>query len=208
MASSSNNAAAGGAVDPTSPAVVFYGKRTANGKRTDVSKLRPGDFLSCTQLYKVKDVGNGRVTMVTISTCAEDVGHESHSTVEEDLVEAEYDSLQVHEKIKVNKTQLGRIAAEARGSVVEFKFYKKPTEKRGAELLDNADISTPAKRRKITKEILRGEERVMKCTVLGVNEVTGRADVLDLAIDTPNNKRQVDLRTVERCVFRGRETHV
>jgi hypothetical protein len=196
MASSSSSSS-----DPTSPNVVYNGKRTSGGKRTDVSSVRAGDYLSCTQTYRVTSVGNGKVSMVTLSGG-------SHSTVDNGLVEEEYDSLQTNEEVKVNATQLGQIAANARGSIVEFTFFKKPTDKRAAELLDGADLSTPAKRRKIAKEILRGDKRVIKCNVTGVDEVRGRAEVIDLEIEGPNNRRQVDLRTVERCVFRGRATHL
>lgn len=141
--------------------------------------------------------GNGHVSL----RC---VANGSHSDVREELVAKEFDDLQHYEEVQVTRRQMASICRNARGSVVQFHFYKKPTDARGAQMLDGADISTAAKRRKLCRDILRGEERTMRCVVKGVND-QGRADVVDLEADGEHNSRQVDLRTVDECVFRGRK---
>ena len=176
---------------------IYTGKRTRDGMRVNVEGVSVGDFVSCTQTYRVTGKGNGHVSLRCVS-------NGSHSDVRQELIAKEVDDLQHQEEVKVSRREMAAVCRNARGSVVQFHFFKKPTDARGAQLLDGADLSSAAKRRRVCRDILRGEERTMKCVVKGVND-QGRADVVDLEVDGPHNSRQVDLRTVDVCVFRGRK---
>lgn len=171
-----------------------YNGCAKNESLTDVSELKEGDFVSCTQVYVVTSSGNGHTSLRCLS-------NNSRSDVADRLVATEFHSLQTFEERRVNHTQMAEIVKNAMGSVVELHFRKKPQPKDQADLLDGADVSTAAKRRKLVASILEGPERVMRCTIKCIND-QGRAEVLDH--ENNSEGRQVDLRTVYRCVFRGR----
>ena len=60
-------------------------------------------------------------------------------------------------------------------------------------------MATPAKRRKVVKELTTGKERVMHGHILDTHEL-GRVPVYDLEA---KGERLVDLRTLKWVVLRG-----
>ena len=89
-------------------------------------------------------------------------------------------------------------------------FLKKADAKSVADALDGADLSTQAKRRKLAKELLDGEERVMHAKLKRSAEddtelELGRYKVIDLEKSTPGHPafRLVDTRTVNWVIVDG-----
>lgn len=117
---------------------------------------------------------------------------------------------QYQETQKVTRTRLAQIIEGVGHLPFQVCFLKKTDAKSVADALDGADLSTHAKRRKLAKELLDGEERVMHAKLKrsvedDVEIELGRYKVIDLEQSKPGApaNRLVDTRTVKWLVVDG-----
>lgn len=78
-------------------------------------------------------------------------------------------------------------------------FNKLPNVDEQDAMLDGADLSTSAKRKRVAKDLQVGPERVMHAYALDTHEL-GRIPVFDL---DNNGHRLVDLRTLKWLTFKN-----
>ena len=118
------------------------------------------------------------------------------------ILEAEaVSSNQFTQTKKVARTELARILEQdVRDSVFSVAFTKLPDGADQERTLADADLSTPAKRKRIAKQISVGKERVLHGHLEDLHEL-GRMPVIDLAVTTGSKERLVDLRTMKWLVF-------
>ena len=106
---------------------------------------------------------------------------------------------------KVTRTELARIAEQdIRDTVFSCAFNKLPNQQDQERVLAGADLSTPAKRRKVAKDLSVGPERVLIGHITDTHEL-GRIPVYDLQA---NGERLVDLRTLKWLVFGNKKYEV
>ena len=127
-------------------------------------------------------------------------------------------STQQHTKdVKVTRTQLHNIMANVGHAAFRVTFNKQVAEAAVADALSGADLSTQTKRRKVVKQAMQGEQRVMHARMLRgeTDAELGRWKVVDLeAISDPSSSdkplpvRVVDSRTITELVVEGTRYHV
>lgn len=121
----------------------------------DGSKLVAGEILSRVSYMRV------------VSVCGDTVEVENTDglrwTIDKSLLESEArSSSQFEETKRVTRTELARILeVEVRDSAFSVAFTKAPDAADQEKALDGADLSTPAKRKRVAKELGVGKERVM-----------------------------------------------
>jgi hypothetical protein len=127
-------------------------------------------------------------------------------SVAKSILEAETCSAHQFEDVRrVTRTELARILEqEVRDSVFSACFTKLPDPKDQETLLEGADISTAAKRRRLAKDLSLGKERVIFAYITDTHEM-GRLPVYDLEA---KGERLVDLRTVKWVVFGNKKYEV
>lgn len=115
--------------------------------------------------------------------------------------------------VEVRPSEFERIFKESVGSnVFEVKFTKKPTDQAGVDAIDQSgwDGLDTRKKRKVVRQVLEGEERILVGR-LDINayraidfdpEALGRMQVIDMK-QKPPSKRQVDLRTIKYLTVGG-----
>ena len=121
----------------------------------DASKLKAGDFLSRISYMRVISVDGDSV----------EVENEAgfRWSIARSILEAEaVSSNQFKETKKVTRTELARVMEQdIRDSVFSVAFTKMPDAASQEKTLAEADLSTPAKRRRVAKELGVGKERVL-----------------------------------------------
>jgi hypothetical protein len=160
-------------------------------KKLDASKLKVGDFMSRIQYMKVRSI-NG-------DSCEVEDETGFTWTICNTILEAQaYSSHQFTKIEKVTRTELARIAEQdVRDAAMSCSFTKLPNQADQEKLLAGADISTPAKRKRIAKELGVGATRVMHCHITDSHEL-GRLPVFDLEA---RGERLVDLRSLEWLTY-------
>ena len=115
-----------------------------------------------------------------------------------------------HTVRKASRTQIAKRIEEVGHHPFGICFLKAPDVGAMADRLDNADLQTAAKRRKIAKSMLEGERRVMHARLHrsaedDVEMELGRYRVIDLEKSSPGKPamRLVDTRTVEWLIHDG-----
>ena len=118
------------------------------------------------------------------------------------------------EERKVSLTQIAVIMERLGPLPFCACFLKKVNHTQVADGLEGQDISTKAKRRKVLKELMEGEERVMHARLdrSGEDDVQmelGRYRVIDLEVAPPANaQRLVDTRTIKWLICDGTKYYV
>lgn len=121
----------------------------------DASKLKAGDFLSRISYMRVISVDGDSVEVENEAGFRWSIGR---SIVEAEAVSSD----QFTETQKVTRTELARILeCDVRDSVFSVAFTKLPDAAEQERTLAAADLSTPAKRKRIAKELGVGKERVL-----------------------------------------------
>ena len=165
-------------------------------KLCDIAKLKTGDILSELNYIKVVSVSDDRCEV-------EDALSGQKWSVSKSILETQaYTSNQFTSCEKVTRTELARILeVDIRDKAFSVCFTKMPQLADQEKLLESADMSTPAKRRKVAKELGVGEERVMHAFATDTHEM-GRLPVYDLEAKAP---RLVDLRTIKWLCFANKK---
>ena len=171
--------------------------------RTDVSKLREGDIFYRVLHYKVTAVDDGYVH--TTSDVAGD------SAIAVSLVQkSAFVTNQYAEEVKVTRTRLAQKIETLGHAAFRVTFRKQTTSTDVADGLLGADVSTQTKRRKIVKQLMEGEERVMHARLHRTEDFDaamelGRYRVVDLEEllkhgEEKRAHRMIDTRTVTELV--------
>jgi hypothetical protein len=160
-------------------------------KSLDGAKLKVGDFLSRVSYMKVVSISGDSVEV-------ENKGGFRWS-ISKSILEAEStSSTQFVETRRVTRTELARILEQdVRDSVFSVAFTKLPDPNDQEKLLADADLSTPAKRKRVAKDISVGKERVLPGHISDTHEL-GRMVTYDLEA---KGERLVDLRTLKYIIF-------
>ena len=161
-------------------------------KKCDTGKLKIGDFLS--------EINYIKVTKVEAMTCdVEDANTGKKWSVSKSILETQAFTSDQHTEVKkVTKTELARILEiDIRDKVFSVCFHKMPQVDEQEKMLEHADLSTSAKRKRVAKELGVGKERVMHAYATDTHEM-GRLPVFDLDAKAP---RLVDLRTIQWICF-------
>lgn len=153
----------------------------------NASTLKPGDIMSRVSY----------MTVVSVSGSSVEVENEDgfRWTIAKSVLEAEaHTTSQFTEEVKVNRTELARmLEQDARDTAFSVCFTKLPDAEDQEAALASADISTPAKRKRVARELGIGKERIMHGHLLDTHEL-GRMPTFDLEA---RGERLVDLRTLK-----------
>jgi hypothetical protein len=160
-------------------------------KKLNAGQLKVGgDHMSRIQYMRVLAI-NGESVEVEDET--------GFKTISRSILEAQaYTAHQYTSVEKVSRTELARIAEQdVRDAVMSCSFTKLPSADDQEKALAQADLSTPAKRKRVAKEIATGPKRVMHCHITDTHEL-GRLPVYDL---DAKGERMIDLRSLEWLVY-------
>lgn len=137
----------------------------ATAKKLDASKLKPGDCMSRIQYITV--VRNDGITVVVRDETGFEWG------IDRSILEAQaFSSSQFTETKKVTRTELARICEQdVRDSVFSVSFTKMPNQADQEKMLADADLSTPAKRKRVAKDISTGPERILHGRIVDTHEL-------------------------------------
>lgn len=134
------------------------------------SKLKVGDFLS-------------RVSYMRVVAKHGDTFEVENETglkwrISGDILENEARSSNEFTKTeRVTRTELARILEQdVRDSAFNALFTKLPDPNDQSDILEDADLSTPAKRKRAAKDVCTGKERVMHGHIIDTHELAGDAD--------------------------------
>lgn len=131
----------------------------------DASKLKAGDFLSRISYMRVISVDGDSVEVENEAGFRWSIGR---SIVEAEAVSSD----QYTETRKVTRTELARILeCDVRDSVFSVSFTKLSEAAEQEKTLADADLSTPAKRRRLAKDLGVGKERVLHGHVIDTHEI-------------------------------------
>lgn len=163
----------------------------------DASKLKAGDVLSRISYMRVIGMDGDSV----------EVENESgfRWSIARSILEAEaVSSSQYTKTLVVPRTELARVLEQdVRDTVFSVAFTKLPDLSEQEKTLADADLSTPAKRRKFAKILGVGKERVLHGHIDDPGHELGRMPVIDLEVTSGSKERLVDLRTLKWLVFGG-----
>ena len=167
----------------------------------DASKLKVGDIMSRVSYMRVVGISGDSVSV------RNERGFEW--TVGKSILEAEArSSSQFTKTEKVTRTELARILEQdVRDSAFSVSFTKMPDAADQDALLAGADLSTPAKRKRVAKELGVGKERIMHAHVDDTHEL-GRMPCIDLEVEDGRRERLVDLRSLKWLVFNNTKYEV
>ena len=166
----------------------------AAAKKLDASKLKVGDFMSRISYMRVVGMDGGSVEVENSDGF--------RWTVAKSILEAEATASDQYTSVqRVTRTELARILEQdVRDCVFSVCFTKMPDPADQEALLAGADMSTPAKRKRVAKELGVGKERVLHGHVEDTHEL-GRVPVVDLEVKQGPRERLVDLRSMKWLVF-------
>lgn len=175
-------------------------------KKCDATKLVPGEFLYEVTYYKVLSVDDKDVHVI------DNTGNKL--LISRDVVERlDYSTTQFTSEVKMTRSELAQKIEGLGHAAFRVKFRKQVAPNDLADALDGKDITTQAKRRKIVKELMEGEERVMHAKLVRSDEFDaamemGRYRVYDLTeLDKHQDEKRairlIDTRTVSELVVDG-----
>jgi hypothetical protein len=179
----------------------------------DSNQVKVGEHLALFSYYRVTQVDAGFVHCT-------DLTNGQQVRIGRAIVDnGSVHSTQQHaNEVKVTRTQLHGIMANVGHAAFKVTFNKQVAEAAVADALSGADLSTQAKRRKLVKHAMQGQQRVMHARMHrgGEPEELGRWKVVDLeAISDPSASsdkalpvRVVDSRTITELVVEGTRYHV
>lgn len=184
-------------------------------KHTDVSKLKVGDKFYRVVHYEVTGVDGDDVH--TFSDTA------GKSTISRSLVEkSAFTTNQYVTEQKVTRTELAQKIETLGHAAFKVVFRKQVAANDIADGLVGADVTTQSKRRKVIKQLMEGEERVMHARLHRTEEFDasmelGRYRVIDLdellkhgddGNHTHKAFRMIDTRTVTELVVDNKRYYV
>jgi hypothetical protein len=164
-----------------------------NGK-CNIQSLKPGDFLSRINYIKIVSNDGSNVTV------QDETGFQWNiaKTILENqatnllglqllcffslilLCRQAYTSNQFTKVENVTRTEMAALLeTEVRDQVFSCCFNKLPNSDEQSSILENADVSTAAKRKRVAKELVVGPERIMHAYLTDTHEL-GRMPVFDL----------------------------
>ena len=175
----------------------------ANAKKCNAGKLVPGQNLYEVTYYKVNSVDDQDVHVTDSKGVQMSI---SRSLVESSI----YTTDQHMSEKKLTRTEMARLIETLGQSAFKVVFNKQVTANDLADGLEHEDIGTKAKRRKVVKALMEGEERSMNARLyrtdaFDVAMELGRYRVVDLDVlaetkDEGRAQRLVDTRTVKELV--------
>ena len=172
-------------------------------KRTDVSQLKIGDKFYRVVHYEVTGIEGD-----SVHTKSDTAGR---STISKGLVEnSAYTTNQYVEVKKVTRTQLAQKIETLGHAAFKVIFKKQVAVNDVADGLSGADVTTQAKRRKVVKNLMEGEERVIHARLHRTEDFDasmelGRYRVIDLDElfkhgDESRAFRLIDTRTITELI--------
>lgn len=172
--------------------------------RTDVDALKPGDHLYEVSYYVVESVDDEYVNVVLPVTNAS-------MKISRDIVREQiYTTDQYASEQKMTRSELAQKIETLGHAAFRVTFRKQVSANDVADGLNGADLGSQAKRRKLVKTLMEGEERVMHARLLRSKEFDasmefGRYKVIDLKQfdetgDIGRSTRLVDTRTVSELI--------
>jgi hypothetical protein len=122
---------------------------------------------------------------------------------------------QYHTSVRATRTQMAQRLEGVGHAAFRVTFTKQVTHTTVADGLDTQDLGTQAKRRKVVKDLMVGENRVMHARLWrssddDVEMELGRYRVVDLEASKPGKieMRMVDTRTISELVVEGVRYHI
>ena len=174
-------------------------------QRTSAALVKRGERLALFNYYTVDSTDDEYVHLTDENGLKLRI---SNGVVDKSMVSTS----QFTREFKLNRTQIGKILEGAGHLPFRVTFHKKVESNHVADGLEGKDLETPAKRRKIVKDLMEGQERIMHARLWRSGDQSdmefGRYKVLDLeATDAhPEKKpqqRQVDTRTITELIIEG-----
>ena len=180
--------------------------KTTHVKRCDSSQLKTGDRLSRIQYYEVVSIDEEKNQY----QLKNQQGFEF--IVTPGIVEAEmFSADQFTSDVKVTRSELVSILESAGDTCFTVTFMKQTKDKDIADRLKDIDMSeytSDRARRKLARELIAGEERVLRGYLQSTEPKLGRSMVIDLAIpEGRHNIRLVDHRTIKSIVLKNVRYH-
>jgi len=169
--------------------------------KTDTSHVHEGDRFSLIRYCQVTEL---RDTKFTVKT---DDGQ--YWQVDKGIVERTcYTANQFTEEVQLSKTDIAKCFEQAGDTIFTVMFHKKVKPEDVAETIGSLE-ENPAqwnqtKRRKLARDLLAGEERVLKGYLKSPEpDIYGRVKVHDLEVAEGTNERLVDPRTIEWLILKN-----
>ena len=175
--------------------------------RVDAAKVKVGEFLALHNYYKATGLDAEYVHVTDQNGLALRI---SRSIVNNSMSS----TTQYTHTEKVTRTRLAQIIEGAGHAAFCVWLFKQVVANEVGDGLDGKDLSSQAKRRKVVKELMKGEARTMHARLWRSNEddvemELGRFKVVDLEKSTPGDyaQRLVDTRTIWKLVIEGKCYH-
>lgn len=155
-------------------------------KRCRHSDIVTGEYLSETQYYRVMDKQSQGVDVMNAR------GYQFHIAspiLEEGCLAAG----QFTKEMKISKTECIKKMLDAKGDIFTVNFNKQPSADSHGIVLGKAtisDLTDPAKLKKLSKELEKGEERTLIGHLVDVEPLLGRSKVIDLEEHFKNIERK------------------
>jgi len=167
------------------------------------SDVKVGEFMTLFNYYKVEHIDDEYVNV------ADEKGNRLR--ISKGIVSNSMHSTDQYAKSeKVTRTRLAQIMEGVGHAAFRVTFQKQVTPTAVADELEDRDLSTKAKRRKVVNELMKGEVRVMHAKLKrsfedDIEMELGRYKVIDLEKSEPGKPapRLVDTRTVSELVVEG-----
>jgi hypothetical protein len=176
----------------------------------DVRRLRVGDFLSSHNYYVVEGADDSSLHVRDMEGERLRIAFDivTKECLSSDLIDREK---------KVTRTELSHVIQSIGHAAFRVTFKKQPTADNLAAGLDAEDTSTPAKRLRVLKKLLEGEERVLHGRIHRTADNDpdvefGRIRVVDLAAASAATGRPafrlVDTRSISELIVEGTRYYV
>lgn len=167
------------------------------------SNVKVGEFMTLFNYYRVESIDHEYIHVV------DEKGNRLR--ISKGVVDDSMDSTDQYAKSeKVTRTRLAQIMEGVGHAAFRVTFQKQVNSTSIADELEDKDLSTKAKRRKVVNELMKGEKRVMYAKLKrsfedDVEMELGRYKVIDLEKSEPGKPapRLVDTRTVSELVVEG-----
>lgn len=179
-------------------------------KKTDSSAVKVGEFLAMHNYYVVTRVDSDCIHCTDANGQAVKIGN---AIVDEAMTS----TTQYATEKKVTRTELAAMMAQLGHAAFSVTFRKQVSPTTVADGIDATELASASatKRRRIIKDLMAGEQRVMHCRLWrGVEDDVemelGRYKVVDLETSKPGKpaQRLVDTRTVSELIVEGTRYYV
>jgi len=166
------------------------------------SAIVTGEYLSETQYYRVIDKQAQGVDVMNAR------GYQFHIAtpiLEEGCLAAG----QFSKEVKISKTECIKKMLDAKGDIFTVNFNKQPSAESHGLVLGKAtisDLTDPAKLKKLSKELEKGEERTLVGHLVDAEPLLGRSKVIDLEEHFKNidrkRKREPEIHSLKQVDHR------